>query len=181
MTWKLFTFSLFILTICPKLPIFLHGVLWTSKIQNPYILMEMDEGVLTHFQFSDVQSFFFRCSIILLQMFNQFFLNFSFRIFEILLLLLWCFAPAFRMIYPAFRMIYSCFYDKVVQYRLNRHGYSLAFVSDVDCNIFLPRIQNFQARKILVSSRENFMLNTRIHFIPYENEVYSGKEWSVFS
>src|SRR5574344_2015386 len=58
-------------------------------------------------------------------------------------------------------MIYSCFYDEVVQYRLNHHGYCLDFVSDVDCNTFLPRIQNFQARKILVSSRENFTLNTR--------------------
>ena len=82
---------------------------------------------------------------------------------------------------PVFMMIYSCFYDEVVEYRLNPHGYCLDFVSAVDCNTFLPRIQNFQARKILVSSRENFMLNMRIHFIPYENEVYSGKEWSVFS
>ena len=73
-------------------------------------------------------------------------------------------------------MIYSYFYDEVVQYRLNPHGYCFDFVSDVDCNIFQPRIQNFQAEKILVSSRENFMLNMRIHFIPYENEVYSGKE-----
>ena len=73
-------------------------------------------------------------------------------------------------------MIYSCFYDEVVQYRLNPHGYSFDFVSAADCNTFLPRIQNFQARKIIVSSRENFMLDTRIHFIPYENEVYSGKE-----
>ena len=73
-------------------------------------------------------------------------------------------------------IIYSYFYDEVVQYRLNPHGYSFDFVSDVDCNTFLPRIQNFQAEKILVSSRENFMFNMRIHFIPYENEVYSGKE-----
>ena len=73
-------------------------------------------------------------------------------------------------------MIYAYFYDEVAEYRLNPHGYSFDFVSDVDCNIFLPRIQNFQARKILVSCRENFMLNMRIHFIPYENEVYSGKE-----
>ena len=73
-------------------------------------------------------------------------------------------------------IIYSCFYDEAVEYRLNPHEYSLEFVSDADCNSFLPRIQNFQAEKIIVSSRENFMLNTRIHFIPYENEVYSGKE-----
>ena len=73
-------------------------------------------------------------------------------------------------------MIYSYFYDEVVEYRLNPHGYSFDFVSDVDCNAFLPRIQNFQAEKIIVSCRENFMLNTRINYIPYENEVYSGKE-----
>ena len=73
-------------------------------------------------------------------------------------------------------MIYAYFYDEVDEYRLNPHEYCLDFVSDVDCNIFLPRIQNFQARKILVSSRENFMLDTRINYIPYENEVYSGKE-----
>ena len=117
---------------------------------------------------------FFRCSISPLQMRNQSFSNFNFRIFEFLLLLLGWLAPVFMI-------IYSCFFDEVVQYRLNSHGYCLDFVSDVDCNIFLPGIQNFQARKILVSSRENFMLNMRIHFIPYENEVYSCKEWSVFS
>ena len=78
-------------------------------------------------------------------------------------------------------MVYPYFFDEVVQYRLNPHGYGFEFVSDVDCNAFLPRIQNFQARKILVSCRENFMLDTRIHFIPYENEVYSSKERSVFS
>ena len=73
-------------------------------------------------------------------------------------------------------MIYPRIYDEVVEYRLNSHGYCFDFVSDVDCNAFLPRKQNFQARKILVSSRENFMFNTRINYIPYENEVHSGKE-----
>ena len=82
---------------------------------------------------------------------------------------------------PAFRMIYLYFFDEVVQYRLNPHEYCFDFVSDVDCNAFLPRIQNFQAEKIIVSCRENFMTDTRIHFILYENEVYSRKEWSVFS
>ena len=77
---------------------------------------------------------------------------------------------------PAFMMIYSCFYDEAVQHRLNPHGYDFDFVSVVECNASLPRIQNFQARKIIVSSRENFMFDTRINYIPYENEVYSGKE-----
>ena len=70
----------------------------------------------------------------------------------------------------------SYIYNEVVEYRLNPHEYCLDFVSDVDCNIFQPRIQNFQAEKIIVSSRENFMLNTRIHFIPYENALHSRKE-----
>ena len=73
-------------------------------------------------------------------------------------------------------MIYSCFEDEVVQYRLNPYEYCLDFVSAVDCNSFLPRIQNFLAGKIIVSCRENFMLDTRINYIPYENEVHSGKE-----
>ena len=72
-------------------------------------------------------------------------------------------------------------YDKVVEYWLNPHEYCLDFVSDVDCNTFLPGIQNFQARKIIVFSRENFMFLTRTNYIPYENEVYSSKERSVFS
>ena len=152
MTWKLFTFSLFILTICLKLPIFLHEILWTTKIQNLYILVEMEGGALLHFQFSGSQSVFFRCAISSLQFSTNISLNFS-----------------------------SYIYNESVQYRLNPHGYFLEFVSDVDFNTSLPRIQNFQARKIIVSCRENFMLNTRIHFILYENDVYSGKEWSVFS
>ena len=174
MTWKLFTFSLFIFTICQKIPIFLHEVLWTPKLQNLYILTGMDESVLPHFQFSDAQSVFFKCTFNSLQMRNQSSSDFNFRIFEILLLILWWFTPVFIV-------IYSSFHNELVQYRLNPHGYCFDFVSDVDCNIFQPRIQNFQAEKIIVSSRENFMLNTRIHFILYENEVYSGKEWSVFS
>ena len=116
----------------------------------------------------------FRQPISFLQMRNQSFSNFRFRIFEFLLLILGWLAPVVMM-------IYSCFHDEVVQYRLNHHGYSLDFVSDVDWSIFLPRIQNFQARKILVSSRENFMFDTRTNYILYENEVYSRKEWSVFS
>ena len=116
----------------------------------------------------------FRQPISFLQMRNQSSSDFHFLIFEILSLLLGWPAPVFMMIYP-------CFHDEVVQYRLNPHEYCLDFVSDVDCNIFLPRTQNFQARRIVVSSRENFMLNMGIHFIPYENEVYSRKGWSVFS
>ena len=136
----------------PKNAFLPHEVLWTSKIQNLYILIEMDGGVVPHFQFSGCQSALFRCAICLFQISTSASLSF-----------------------------YSCFYDEVVEYRLNSHGYCLDFVSDVDCNTSLPGIQNFQARKIIISSRENFMLNMRIHFIPYENEVYSGKEWSVFS
>ena len=119
-------------------------------------------------------SHFFRWAISLLQMRNQSSSDAKSVLLKFQLPHLWVCTPTFMI-------IYSCFYDEVVQYRLNPHGYGFDFVSAVDCNIFLPRIQNFQARKIIVSGRENFMLNTRIHFILYENEVYSGKEWSVFS
>ena len=70
----------------------------------------------------------------------------------------------------------SYIYDEVVQYGQNYHGYGFEFVSDVDGSISLPRKQNFQAGKIIVSCRENFMLDTRTNNIPYENEVHSGKE-----
>ena len=130
---------------------------------------------------SDVQSVFFKCAINPLQISTSASLIFYYCFYDDLFLLLWWFTPAFRMIYSYFLMSYSYFYDEVAEYRLNPHGYCLGFVSDVDCNSFLPRIQNFQAEKIIVSCRENFMLNTRIHFILYENEVHSSKEWSVFS
>ena len=131
-------------------------------------------GVLLPLHFLGVQSIFFRCAISLLQISTSASLRFYSCFYDDIPLLLGWLAPVFMM-------IYSYFYDEVVEYRLNPHGYCFEFVSDVDCNIFLPRIQNFQARKIIVSSRENFMFNTRIHFILYENEVHSGKEWSVFS
>ena len=89
--------------------------------------------------------------------------------------------PHLWVFVPAFIVIYAYFYNEVVQYRLNPHGYCLDFVSDVDCNAFLPRIQNFQARKTLVSSRENFTFLTKTNYILAENQVHSGKEWSVFS
>ena len=73
-------------------------------------------------------------------------------------------------------MIYPRIYDEVVEYRLNSHGYCFDFVSDVDCITFLPRKRNFQAEKMIVSCRENFMLDTRNNYIPYENEVHSSKE-----
>ena len=117
---------------------------------------------------------FFRCAIYLLQMHIQSSSDTQSVFFKFQLPHLWVFAPAFIV-------IYSYFYDEVDKYWPNLHEYCLDFVSDVDWSTSLPRIQNFQAEKILVSSRENFMLNMRIHFIPYENEVYSGKEWSVFS
>ena len=73
-------------------------------------------------------------------------------LFRFPLLHLWVFAFAFMM-------IYSYFYDEVVQYRLHPHGYSLEFVSDVDCNTFLPR--DFYSK--------------------CENQLHSLREWSVFS
>ena len=123
---------------------------------------------------SDAQSVLFRFPLPHLWIFNFAFMMICSWLYDDLLLILGWLTPAFRMIYPYF-------YDEVVQYRLNPHGHSLDFVSAVDCNTSLPRIQNFQAEKIIVSSRENFMFNTRMHFIPYKNEVHSSKEWSVFS
>ena len=123
---------------------------------------------------SDAHSILFKCAISLFQISTSASLSFYSCFYDDLFLLLGWLAPVFMM-------IYSYFYDEEADYRLNHHEYGFDFVSDVDCNIFLPRIQNFQARKILVSCRENFMLNTRINYIPYENEVYSHKEWSVFS
>ena len=75
----------------------------------------------------------------------------------------------------------SYLYDEVVQYRLNHHEYGFEFVSGVDWSTSLPRKQNFPAEKIILSCRENFMLDTRINYIPYEKQVHSSKEWSVFS
>ena len=152
MTWKLFTFSLFIFTICSKLPIFLHEVLWTPKYKIFTFWRGTDGSFVLPLHFSGSQPVLFKSQISHL----------------------WNFNPSLMMIYP-------CFYDKVVQYRLNHHGYCYEFVSDADWSISLPRIQNFQARKILVSCRENFMLDTRINYIPYEKQVHSRKEWSVFS
>ena len=124
------------------------------KIQNLYILMTTNGDVLPQFQFSGSQSVFFRCAISLLQISTSASLRFYYCFYEDFLL----------------------FYGGVVQYRLNLHGYNFEFVSDVDCNTFLPRIQNFQAEKIIVSSRENFTFLTRINNIPAENQVHSGKE-----
>ena len=128
---------------------------WTSmNLKNTKSLhfIVKGGGVLSYFQFSGSQSVLFR----------------------FLLSHFWDFTPAFMMIYPRI-------YDEVVQYRLNHHGYCFEFVSDADWSISLPRIQNFLARKIIVSSRENFMLNMRIHFILYQNTPHSRKECSWFS
>ena len=129
-TWKLFTFSLIIFTICLKLPFLPHGVLWTPKIQNLYILTGMDGSIVLPLHFSGSQSVLFKSQISHLWNFN-----------------------------PSFMMIYSYFHDEVVEYRLNPHGYGFDFVSDVDCNTFLPR--EFYAQ--------------------YENQLHSLREWSVFS
>ena len=150
---------------------------WTSmNLKNTKSLHfdGVDGSSLPRFQFSDVQSVLFRFPPPHLWDFTPAFTMIYSCFYDDLLLILWWFTPDFMM-------IYSCFYDEVVQYSLNRHGYSFEFVSDVDCNTSLPRIQNFQARKIIVSCRENFMLNTRMHFILYENTLNSRKECSWFS
>ena len=147
---------------------------WGCSAASPFFRCAIYLLQMRNLSSSDAQSVFFRCAISLFQMRNQSSSDTQSVFFKFPLPHLWVFVPAFIV-------IYAYFYNEVVQYRLNPHGYCLDFVSAVDCNAFQPRIQNFQARKILVSSRENFMLNMRIHFIPYENEVHSSKEWSVFS
>ena len=161
---------------------YLHNLLkntffapWSSmNPQNTKSLHFDGKGWRCSSPFSGSQSALFRCAISLFQISTSASLSFYSCFYDDLFLLLGWLAPVFMM-------IYSYFYDEETDYRLNPHGYSFEFVSDVDCNIFLPRIQNFQAEKIIVSSRENFMFDTRTNYIPYENEVYSRKEWSVFS
>ena len=174
MTWKLFTFSLFILTICSKLPF------------CPVKFYEPQKYKIFTFWWGRVGVF---CPAFSFQMFSQSSSDTQSVLFRFPLPHLWDFTPTFMMILllllwwftPAFMMIYSCFYDEVDEYRLNPHGYGFDFVSDADWSIFLPRIQNFQARKILVSGRENFAFLTKTNNIPAENQVHSSKEWSVFS
>ena len=42
--------------------------------------------------------------------------------------------------------------------------------------IFQPRELFVPAERIIRSSRENFMLDTRTDYIPYEKQVHSSKE-----
>ena len=138
---------------------------------SPWSSMNLKNTKSLHF---DGKGWGMFCPTSSFQMFSQSSSDAQSVLFRFPLPHLWVFTPAFMM-------IYSCFCDEAVEYRLNLHEYSFDFVSDVDWSTSLPRIQNFQARKILVSNRENFTFLTRINNIPAENQVHSGKEWSSFS
>ena len=70
----------------------------------------MGGAALPHFQFSGSHSVFFRYAISLFQISTSASLRFT----------------------PTFGIIYAYFYDEMVQYRLNPHGYCFDFVSDAD-------------------------------------------------
>ena len=174
MTWKLFTFSLFIFTICQKLPIFLHGVLWTPKIQNPYILMVKDGGALPHFQFLDVQSVFFRCAINPLQISTSASLRFCSCFYNDLPLFLWWFTPTFMMRWLNIDWI-------PMDIALILFLTLIAILSCREYKIFRPGKYLFPAERFLCSIREYTSFFTRMKCIQVKNEVYSRKECSWFS
>ena len=174
MTWKLFTFSLFILTICQKIPMFLHGVLWTPKTQNLYILTGIDGGVLPHFQFLDSHSVLFRCAISLLQLSASASLRFYSCFYDDLLLFLWWFTLAFMMRW--FNI------DRIpMDIALILFLTLIAIFSCREYKIFWPGKYLFPAERILCSIREPTTFLMRIHFILYLNALHSRKECSWFS
>ena len=151
MTWKLFTFSLFILTICQKIPFFLLLVLWTPKIQNLYISMRMDGGIMLPLHFSDVQSALFRCAISLFQISTSASLSFC-----------------------------SCFYSDL-RLRLWWGGWILAkspWILPWFC--FWRWLQYFPAENTKFSGQENTCFQPRKFYIPYENQQYSCRKSSAF-
>ena len=116
----------------------------------------------------------FRCSVSLLQMRNQFSSDFPFRIFDILLLLLWWFTPAFMMRW--FNIDQIPMNIALILF--------LTLIEALPCReykIFRPGKYLFPAERILCSIREYTSFLTRMKCIPVKNEVYSRKEWSWFS
>ena len=116
----------------------------------------------------------FRQPISPLQMCNQSSSNFNFRIFEILLLLLWWFTPAFVMRW--FNIDWIPMDIALILF--------LTLIEAFSCReyqIFRPGKYLFPAERILCSIREYTSFLTRMKCIPVKREVYSCKEWSVFS
>ena len=81
-------FFAFYLHNLPKITDFSPWSSMNPKIQILYILMVMDGDVVPHFQFSDVQSAFFRCTINPLQISTSAYLRFYSCFYDDLLLLL---------------------------------------------------------------------------------------------
>ena len=130
-------------------------------------------GVLLPLHFLGVQSIFFRCAFNPLQMCNQSFSNFNFRIFEFLLLLLWWFTPAFTM-------ICCCFYDDLFLFLwwggsiLTKSPWILPWFC------FWRWLQYFPAENTKFSGRENNCFLPRKFYARYENQLHSLREWSAF-
>ena len=124
--------------------------------------------------FLGVQSIFFRCSFNPLQMCNQSFSNFNFRIFEFLLLLLWWFTPAFVMRWFNIDLI-------PMNIALILFLTLIAILPCREYKIFRPGKYLFPAEKILHSLRKSTTFLPKIKCILVKNEVHSRKEYSWFS
>ena len=116
----------------------------------------------------------FRCSISPLQMRNQSSSNLYFCIFEILLLILWWFTPAFRMRWFNIDWI-------PMDIALILFLTLIAILSCREHKIFRPGKYLFPAERILCSIRESTTFLTRMKCIPVKREVYSRKKCSCFS
>ena len=139
MTWKLFTFSFFILTIYSKLTIFLHRVLWTQK----YKIFTFWWG---GWEFSSPLSVF-RCSVSLLQMCNQSSSNVQSVFFK-------CAINPLQISTSASLRFYSCFYDDIPlllgwftpTFRMRR--FNIDWIPmDIALNLFLTLIEALPCRE----------------------------------
>ena len=167
-------FFAFYLTICPKLPFLPHGVLWTPKIQNLYILMVKGGGVLPHFQFSGSQSILFRCAISPLQISTSASLRFCSCFYDDLLLILGWFTPAFMMRWFNIDWI-------PMDIALIMFLPLIAIFSCREYKIFKPGKYLFPAERILCSIREPTSFLMRMKCILVKNEVYSRIEHKILS
>ena len=167
-------FFAFYLHNLPKITFFTPWISMNPKTQNLYILMVKDGDVLPQFQFSDVQSVFFRCAINPLQISTSASLRFCFCFYDDLLLLLWWFAPTFRM--RRFNIDWIPMDIALILFLP-----LIAMLSCREYKIFKPRKYLFPAERILCSIREYTSFLTRMKCILVKNEVYSRKECCWFS
>ena len=140
-------FFAFYLHNLPKITDFSPWSSMNPKTQYLYILMGMGGGALPHFQFSDVQSVFFRCTINPLQISTSASLSFYSCFYDDLLLLLGWFIPAFRMIYSwfydALLLLLGCF---TPAFRIR--WFNIAWTAmDIALILFLPLIAMLSCRE----------------------------------